>query len=79
MTIYAFILTAVSCTALGIVIHATFEEYMDARVRKLRRKARQKARALNSKKSESDAMDEAVALVKDRLGGEVIAIEHHTS
>lgn len=81
MTIYAFFMTAVVFLIIGMMGHAVFEEWMDSRTRKARRKA--KARKVAEKTSNfepatSSSMDEAVALVQDKLGGEVIATVTHT-
>lgn len=82
MTIYAFFVTAVLFLVIGIGVHAVFEEWMTHRARKARRKAKSRKRAEDVRPFEpatDAAMDEAVALVEDKLGGEVIAIQHHTS
>lgn len=79
MTIYAFFMTAVVFLIIGMMGHAVFEEYMDSRARKARRKAKARKRedASNFEPATDRSMDEAVALVQEKLGGEVVAIEKH--
>lgn len=79
MTIYAFFMTAVVFLIIGMMGHAVFEEWMDSRARKARRKAkaRKAAKSANFEPATDRSMDEAVALVQDKLGGEVIAIDTH--
>lgn len=81
MTTYAFFITAILFFVIGVMAHASFEEWQDGRTRAKCRKA--KAKNLQASRDfdrETIAsMDEAVALVKEKMGGEVIAIDPHTS
>lgn len=75
---YALFITFVLGTVFGIVGHAAFEEVMEHRARKARRKAKARKRAAESPwfDAETDkAMDEAVALVQKELGGEILSYE----
>lgn len=83
MTIYAFFMTAVVFLIIGMMGHAVYEEYMDIRARKARKQKKLAARKAAASRSFLDetnqSMDEAVTLVKEKMGGEVIATIHHTS
>lgn len=81
MTTYAFFLTAILFLVIGGMVHASFEEWMDSRARTKRRKAKAKAKQSphDFDGETNSSMGEAVALVKEKLGGEVIATVHHQS
>ena len=78
MTTYAVIITLIFGIVVGAIAHASFEEWTDSRARAKRRKAKAKAQQSGRFSEETeDSMQQAVDLVKDKLGGEVIAIETH--
>lgn len=79
MTAYAIALTLLFGIVIGVVGHVLFEDWSDNRYA---RKFNNKNSAPTPKSGQSemsdetdDAMNEAVELVKDKLGGEILSYE----